>query len=197
MPRPLTTLSLAAAALLSVAEVAAEPAGSYPAAGEAPRHGWTGGGSIGIGSLALHDPDAPGSPDGDDVGALGFELHVGGLVRPDLALLVGYWGGVHGCADCDRSDELVQSNIGIAAQYWPTPRLWVVAGLGSARLGRLIEGDRAWLRAGTSLLAGVGYELLHQRSYALDVQFRLTAAGYKDSDMGSSLGALLLGVSWY
>lgn len=185
---------LAAAALACAALVHPAPAAAQE---EPARGGWILGGSLGLSNFALNDADVPVSPDGDNVGALVYGLRFGGFLRPDLALLLEWWEGSHGCSDCSVDDQIAFSNLGVAARYWWLERLWVEGGLASARAGRLIDGDRTWLRSGVSLFGGAGCELLQRPTHALDVQLRITLGSYKDSDTSSSSAALLLGLNWY
>jgi len=173
------------------------PPGYYapPAPPPMVRTGFTLGVGLGIGSLHLSDSFGE-----DDFGSGFFELHLGGMISPRLALLVELWGSSHSNNEFN-DEQLTQGNAGVALQGWVSPRLWLKGGIGSSRLEASDFGSVVAEAEGAALLLAVGYELLHHPRYALDLQFRTTFASYGEDnafgELETSSGSLQIGFSWY
>jgi hypothetical protein len=175
------------------------------------RTGFVVGGGIGFGSIDLEGPRASSG----DLGSIFFHAHAGGMLTPRLALLVEVWGSDHRTDRCSFDPDqlctlffeprgnVTQGNAGISAQYWLTPRFWLKAGFGTSRLTFRRDGRGAVeVARGGAFLAALGYELLHERYYAIDLALRFTGAGYSDEPLfgefdRASSGALALSFSWY
>jgi hypothetical protein len=127
-----------------------------------------------------------------------FSLQIGGLINPRFGLMLDTWSVVHEDDEDDGygDDYTISHNITtIAAQYWLTPRFWIKGGIGRANYS-----VRSWLgelesEDGPALLGGLGYEVLHSRTFALDLQLRVGAGEYEEGTLQN--GALLLGLNWY
>ena len=156
------------------------------------RSGWYVGVALGGGSIRAHDDGATSEP----LGAFLADLHFGGMVTPRLGLQVELWAAIHDYEDYENS-ALVLNNVGLAAQYWITPRLWLKGGVGSATLEYQMDGETLDSIEGTSFLGGVGYELVQQDRLAIDVQFNTTTTGYADGGGTTTSSGLLVGVNWY
>ena len=204
--RPLAALLLALAA--APAAAAAQPAGPPPAAGAQPagpppplplppRTGFLVGAGIGPGSQDYRvDGEDAGSYDG-----VGVTLHLGGMINPRLALAVEL--AVLTATDDESGPELRinQRHATALLRFWAMPRLWLQAGLGSARAWGGEEGGATATYRGATLTGAVGFEVLHQRGHALDIALRLSGAGFHAPDevgeLSSTTVALLAGFTWF
>lgn len=155
------------------------------------RQGFLIGFSLGGGSMT------DSSCDGGDCEISGgaADVHLGGMITPQLGLMVDSSGVTHSDGDYTLSHNVVT----VAAQYWLTPRFWIKAGLGNGRLSVSVEGDgykSEWNSAwGVGALAAAGYELYQGKTFALDVQLRGAATTYEDYQLNN--GSLSLGFNWY
>ncbi len=128
----------------------------------------------------------------DSLEGVAFDIHLGFMVSPQLALLVEGYGVSH----LENEVSLTQSMGLVAGQFWLNPALWIKGGLGS---GSRIADDGVRSeesQEGVAVMAAIGYEVLHSDRFAVDVQLRLGAVGY-DNDYTVSQTAVTLGVNWY
>lgn len=138
-----------------------------------------------------------------NTGAFGFDLHIGAMVNPRLALLFEVWGTLKPL-DSQGLETLSQTLALVAAQYWLNPRLWIKAGIGFAHLGisygDSYEGEQS-IDDGGAIMGAIGYELVTTRhgnhEFSLDLQLRLGAGSYEGIDEQVSAGTLSLGLNWY
>lgn len=157
------------------------------------------GGGLGFGGMSF-------SVEGDEQAsyndATGIQLAFGGMVMPRLAL------GIDLTALLARDDmgpdelRVFERAIGAWVRYWMIPRLWVEGGIASVRAGASSDYEDLPTYDGAQMHGAVGFEILHQVHWSLDVSLRLAAAGYGDEgDVGGSLtsqsAALLVGFAWY
>jgi hypothetical protein len=159
------------------------------------------GGGLGLGGMAF-DVDGDEAASYDD--ATGLQLAFGGMVSPRLALgldlTVLFTRDDHDPAADDL--RVFERAIGAWARYWVMPRLWLEGGLASVRAGASSDYEELPTYDGGQLHGAVGFELLHQVHWSIDLSLRLAAAGYGDEgDVGGSLSsrsaALLLTVAWF
>lgn len=176
--------------------------GGYYYAPPAPadRSGFTIGAGIGFGVME----DDSGPIECFDCGyspvAGSFDFHLGGMIAPDLAIVGEVW--IQGqTLDASGANALVQTMIFGAAQFWVTPQFWLKGGLGLSSLsityddGYQAESDE--IDSGGAILGAIGYEILHSRDFALDLQLRLGAGFYDGIDEQISSGMFTLGFNWY
>lgn len=201
-------LSIAALALLEVpaaAQYAAPyppppapaPAPYYAAPAPAVRTGLTFGVGLGVGGMESEDGPIE-CVDCDDSAAGSFDLHVGWMVSPRLALNFEVWGTAQ-ALDAAADVSLVQVLVLGSAQYWVTPRVWVKGGLGTAHLSEsYADSDEPnELDTGAAVMVAAGLELISRPHFALDLQLRAGSGTYEALDERISQGSLQLGVSWY
>lgn len=169
------------------------PPGYYvqPAAVEPPvtaphRSGFLIGFSLGAGTLTCDDCDG--------LNGVAVDLHLGGMLTPNVALMFDGMGVGH---SFDGGGSLIHVVDTVAAQVWVTPKLWLKGGLGIGRLSVNDEdGDEiAASETGTAAMVGIGYELTHGEHFALDLQLRGAIAHYDEADL--KMGSLNLGFNWY
>lgn len=124
-----------------------------------------------------------------------FELHVGTMVAPSLALLFDLSSVTH---PLEGGGSLSQVAGTGALQVWVLPRAWLRAGLGWGNLTETNdEGEMTMMsdRTGSAFLLGAGVELFQSRSFAIDAQARLVAVDYVDVSMTNF--SAFLGFNWY
>lgn len=131
---------------------------------------------------------------------LGFDLHVGYMLMPRLALQGEVWGQVRPL-DASGNSSMEQRMVMVAAQYWITPRFWFKGGLGIASLS-LTYFDGADdvsepLDDGGAFMVAVGYEVIRSGGFAFDVQLKTGSGFYDKRDEEVSTGLIALGVNWY
>jgi hypothetical protein len=126
-----------------------------------------------------------------------FDLHGGVMITEDLALQGELW--FHSRAlDVDGMTSVNQSMFLLAAQYWPTARFWLKAGIGLASLTTSSAGAGSEnLDDGSALMAAIGYELMHSRGFGLDVQLKTGMGNYSQDAKAVAITALALGLNWY
>jgi hypothetical protein len=155
------------------------------------RSGLTLGGAIGGGGISASNCSACG-------GGFAFELHIGGMVAPQLAIMADISSVLHSYDDgLGGSNTLSNSLFAVAAQYWIAPIVWLKGGIGDAHIAL---SDYAGNTYGTNedalgvLLAG-GVEVFRTPIFALDLQLRFMHGSY--SGGGATNYAFLVGFNWY
>jgi len=155
------------------------------------RSGLTVGAAIGGGGISASNCGACG-------GGFAFELHIGGMVAPQLAIMADISSVLHSYDDgLGGSNTLSNSLFAVAAQYWVAPMVWLKGGIGDAHISL---SDYAGNTYGTDedalgfLLAG-GVEVFRTPNFALDLQLRFMHGSY--SGGGATNYAFLVGFNWY
>jgi hypothetical protein len=193
-------MALRATAFLGLLLVVVAPrAAAAQEADEEVRSSFMLGGGLGVGGMSF-------SVDGDEQAsyndATGLQLAFGGMVSPRFALGIDLtWLGAR---DDMGPDELgvFERSIGAWVRYWMIPRLWLEGGIASVRAGASSDYEDLPTYDGAQMHGAVGFEVLHQVHWSIDVSLRLAAAAYGDEgDLGGSFtsqsAALLVGFAWY
>jgi hypothetical protein len=149
---------------------------------------------IGIGPGSIDVIDEYGDEE-DSLDGASFTLQIGGLINPRFGLMLDVWSVVH--HDDEYGDDFTISHniMTIAAQYWLTPRFWIKGGIGRANYEVSTDFEDAESEDVPAWLVGLGYELAHSRTFALDLQLRVGAGEYEEGTLQN--GAFLLGLNWY
>ena len=143
------------------------------------REGFLIGFSVGAGTLNCDDCDTLYGP--------ASELHLGGMIGDKVALMFD-GGGVAG----DEDGETIYSTVSTAAvQYWVADNVWLKGGLGLGQLS--CSGCDS--ETGLGILAGIGLELVQKTKFVLDLQGRVSTAGY-DAGRVNNL-SVQIGFNWY
>lgn len=158
--------------------------------------------SLGVGGISASDC-------GDVCGFAGLaELHVGGMVAPNLALMGDFWEGLHHFSGDAYlgSGETWNGVYTAALQYWPLYNLWLKGGLGFGHVqlnadsyynGYSINVDD---ETGFAFMLAAGIELVQSYNYALDLQLRYGNVAYGGGNNSAgdlSMYALMIGFNWY
>jgi len=192
-PRLILATLAAAAALTSAGVAAAQP--------QKPHHlpergGLLFGFGIGGGQMSCQS-------DQSDIcnatidGAGSFDVHIGGMISPRLALMGDAWVMYH----TENNVTITHAITTLAAQYWLAPRLWLKGGVGGAVARAHYRGVLLNISDRTDSVPGimgaVGYELLVGRKFAMDVQLKGGTGFYKDNQVRAKNAALIVGFNWY
>lgn len=158
--------------------------------GTVDRRGFIIGFSLGAGSFTLADCSSC-----EALNGVGFDLHLGGMLTPRLALM---WDGSGVVHPMDGGGSVTHALSAVALQYWVTPRVWIKGGLGAGQLSVADdEGDTiAESETGGGVLLAGGVEIAQTRSFALDLQLRASAVTYSDADT-IAMASVGLGFNWY
>jgi hypothetical protein len=153
------------------------------------REGLIIGGAIGFGGNNASDC-------GDECGsAFAFELHIGGMITPQVALVGDFWFNDHPIPNSDAS--MLHSIYTFAIQYWPMDKLWLKGGIGGGNVD--ITSDSAGdlgSENGLALMGAGGVEVLQAGNFALDLQLRVGHGFYSQGGDVTSW-ALMIGTNWY
>jgi len=174
--------------------------GYYAPAPDPTRRGLTLGVGLGVGGMDS-DSNLTECFDCDfDPIALAFDLHLGAMLTPNLAL-VGevFWHGQ--TLDEDGFNWLNQTMLMGALQFWLTPQFWIKGGLGVAHLSTHFDDGYAFgddtVDTGAAVMGAAGFEILHSPWFAVDLQLRLASGSYEGVDEQVNVGTLGLGFNWY
>lgn len=192
-------MALRKAAVLAFFLALAPRAASAQDADEEVRSSFLLGGGLGLGGMSF---SVDGNEEASYNDATGLQLAFGGMVSPRFAL------GLDLTALFARDDmgqdelKVFERAIGVWARYWVIPRLWLEGGLASVRAGASSDVEDLPTYDGAQIHGAVGFEVLHQVHWSIDVSLRLAAAGYGDEgDVGGSLAsqsaALLVSFDWF
>jgi len=160
--------------------------------------------SIGLGSLESRNNPAAATCGTCDYNPIGIEFdgHIGGMLSDQFGLMLELQANGQTVDDSVYgSTTLTQFAAMIAGQYWVSPKLWLKGGVGIAHLA--FNYDDAYgsfaepIDDGGALMLGVGYELLHGRVFAIDLQARVIAGGYDGIDDRITAATIGLGFNWY
>lgn len=162
------------------------------------RQGWTFGVGLGLGGLDTDSGVLDCFECDYDPAAVGFNLHVGGMINPRLAILGEMWMQFQQI-DAEGFGQGYQSMLLAAVQYWVMPQLWIKGGLGFAGLGvSYADGYADDLNSGAAVMGAVGYELYSSPEMAVDLQLRLGAGSYNSGVEDRAQTVMLSGgINWY
>jgi len=151
------------------------------------RQGFIVGFSIGGGAMMVNCDGC------DSQSGVAFDLHLGGMINPTLAIV---WDG-SGVAHTESNFTLVNAINTVALQYWATPQLWVKGGVGIGRLSVSDENGQTIAQSDTAgaAMGAVGFEVMQGQSFALDLSLRVVPVFY-DGDTVTNT-ALNIGFNWY
>jgi hypothetical protein len=163
---------------------AAQPPTYYP--GPPERSGFLIGFSLGGGEMIATDCEGC-----DSLAGLGFDFSIGGFINPRLAIMYDAFAVLH------PEDDVVLTNgtNTAAVQYWVTPQLWIKGGIGFSQIRLSDGGGEIAAEYGVGATAGVGFEVISSRTFALDIAGRVSHGTFDGG--GVSNGAVLVGVHWY
>jgi hypothetical protein len=159
------------------------------------RGGWFVGFDIGAGSLTVTDDSIA----SDGYGGARFGAHFGGMINPRFGLMLALDGGVY-TVDPDRNLGYVQSNFGVAGQYWLIPQLWLRLGIAASSIGVRQDGQKIGDDLdGMQINGAIGYEVWQGRRFAMDLSLSAAAGRYDPDvqDIGTTTAGLALGFNWY
>lgn len=160
-----------------------------PPVGRPYRDGLIFGLSLGFGGL-----NAEGCAPGYCGAAFALQFHLGGMLRPNMALMFDSWVNAHAVAN---SDESTSNWLNVAAlQFWLTNNLWLKGGIGLGTSRRTSE-SFGTLDSTTAFAAmgAIGLEIVQATNFALDLQFRAGNVFHDDGDVTNL--AFLIGFNWY
>ena len=150
------------------------------------------GGGLGVGHISCDGADCS-----DVNSAGGLNLQIGGMVAPNLGLMVDAWGMSH--SDGDNA-TFTHTLVTGALRWWLAPRLWLQGGVGVA--------EASWHYADTvvdyqsksdtvpALMGGIGLELLSSPTFAMNLELR-GGTGFFENDTRVRNLSLGVGVDWY
>ena len=124
------------------------------------------------------------SQNGNDCGngahpAGGFSLYLGTMITPALAITGELWGMAHQDGDVSASQVLATANL----RAWVASRLWLQGGIGVARSKLTYDGPILMTESVSDTVpaaaVAIGLELVHARTFALDLQFRGGSGFYR------------------
>jgi hypothetical protein len=196
-PRLLPGLCLAALAICASASPAlAQYYGAPRGSGYYPpppppmrvyRQGITVGAGVGLGFMSA---DNCGASCGSGPA---FEFHIGGMVTPQLALMLDAFPVLH---EINADVEAINTQYTFAAQFFPVDQFWLKGGVGFAHYTETAQNGFGLSDSGTAFLLAAGFEVYQSGPFALDLQLRLGRSLYNTAkDHGT--GALMVGFNWY
>jgi len=156
------------------------------------RDGLTFGLGLGGGNLSC---SGDGCDDFTEAGS--FNVFVGGMAAPNLAVVFDLWWMVHSEDRLDVSQGLMTANV----KYWPMDHLWLRGGIGAARAAYNYNGTFADIEDHTewvpAFAVGVGVEPIATDTLGLDIKLEYGTGFYSDGDTRIHSLALSLGLSFY
>jgi len=164
------------------------------------RNGWIFGTAVGASVLHLSTSGLP----TEIAPSISFpNFKIGKMITKRTAILLYLPGSIYTYKGVGRQRDRGFEGIIPAAQYWVTPRWWVLGGVGltlDAPAFYDIKGeDEHKFYFGPSVLAATGYELWRKGNFALDLQVRMHY-GYSIIPEGKRTGmagTTLVGFNWY
>jgi hypothetical protein len=151
------------------------------------RRGFLIGFSLGAGTMNCSE-----CADSDALSGPGLDIHLGGMIAPNLAIMFDGWGVGHAF----DGGTIVHVMDTAAVQAWVMPQFWIKGGIGAGQLRiNFDNGQSAESDTGLGLFGAAGFEVFQGYSFALDLQLRLGTVKY---DGGSvNMGAITVGANWY
>jgi len=186
--RALSLFTVAASLLLLAGVAAAQgapPPGGYYAQPGPIRSGFTGGLDLGLG-LTHISPDNLDSE--TETGLSGLNFQLGGFVNPQLAINVRVSGTSFTPEGSDTT--LISGLLGVNAQYWVAPKVFVGGGAGIGVL--TTDQEDVEPESGLALNGRAGFEILQWTESALHIAFEVSP-GFYDRGNVTSIG---LQVGW-
>jgi hypothetical protein len=167
-----TIAALALGALLAVPAGAFAQGGATPSHSTVRREGFIWGFSFGSGFSSTFRP--------------AFSIHLGGMARPDLAVILEAYG-----VEKPGNDE-THTLLAAGAQFWPADHLWVKGAIGyGSTASDDFDAERTVDKIGG--MGGVGYEVVRTGRFTLDLQVR----GLVTSGEGGGSASFNIGFNWY
>lgn len=153
------------------------------------RSGLTFGGGIGFG---ITSADNCGNECG---GGFAFELHIGAMLNPQLAVMFDVSSVEHSIPNTDI--DTWNTNYLAAVQFFPTNILWLKGGVGLAHYTETdiftgAQGDDT----GKAIMLAGGVEVYQGGPFAIDLQLRLSESFYSLAKDHGQI-AFLVGFNWY
>lgn len=178
-------------AILTAGSAAAQGYGPPPGPGYYPggppgswgfvqRRGITGGIGGALGFMSSADEETTECFDCDfQPLAFGFDGHIGVMLNPRLAIM-GELVVTGQLIDDEFATFLVQPQLFAALQYWVTPRAWIKGGIGvsSLQVSYNDGGPSDELDSGGAFMGAAGLEVMQAPRFTVDLNLRLTLAGY-------------------
>jgi len=156
------------------------------------RQGLILGGGIGVGHISCDGADCS-----DTNSAGGLNLQVGGMVAPNLGIMVDAWGMSH--SDGDQA-TFTHTIVTGALRWWLSPRLWLQGGVGVAQATWDYSSDVVDYQSKSdtvpALMGAVGIELLSSPTFAMNLELRGGTGFFEDDTRVRNL-SLGVGVDWY
>ena len=149
----------------------------------AERHGFLIGFTLGGGALDCEGCESSGA------GAFGF--HLGGSVRPRLALAADIFGVTHDEALEGRHSYQVLGML----QFWPSSRLWIGGGLGYGQNEIVVGSTSEWGPEKFAFAFDAGFELVQRGKFALDLRGRYGRTS--STPVATEHVVALVGFTWY
>ena len=145
--------------------------------------------SLGVGTIGCSD-----CSNSDSLGGVALDLHIGGMLTPNVALMFDGSGVAHSFDDGGTLTHVVDT---MAVQVWVNDRLWLKGGLGIGQLSGSDNAGSSTQRSETrpAGMLALGVELFQGQSSALDLQLRGAATSF--SGVTLTNGSILIGYSWY
>lgn len=142
------------------------------------------GGSVGFGGLDLGS---------DSQSTMNYHIELGGFLRSNWAIAVGFWGGQH---DQDGL-RLTNSNAGLMTQYWFQEAFWLKGAIGQATLHSEIDSFSYPDYNGMAIGGMFGWDFYDRGSYHMHASIGLTLEGYENLNDNVTATAFQLGVQYY
>ncbi len=150
------------------------------------------GGGVGVGHIACDGADCSGVNE-----AGGINLQLGGMIAPDMGLLVDAWGMSHRDGDHATFTHAILTG---AIRYWLVPRLWLSGGVGVAEASWHYSSDVVDFQSRSdtvpAVMGAIGLELLSSPAFAMNLELR-AGSGFFENDTRVRNVSLGLGVDWY
>jgi uncharacterized membrane protein YtjA (UPF0391 family) len=185
-------LLIGATALLASRSASADVYVENGAEARVYRQGLILGGGLGVGHISCDGADC-----GDVNSAGGLNLQIGGMVSPDVGLMVDAWGMSHR----DGSDATFTHTIVTGAiRYWLVPRLWLQGGVGLAQATWDYSDSLVDYQSKSdtvpALMGAVGVEVLSTPTFAMNLELRGGTGFFEDDTRVRNL-SFGVGVDWY
>jgi len=185
-------LLIGATALLASQTARADVYVENGAEGRVYRQGLILGGGLGVGHISCDGADC-----GDVNSAGGLNLQIGGMVSPNVGLMVDAWGMSHR----DGSDATFTHTIVTGAiRYWLVPRLWLQGGVGLAQATWDYSDSLVDYQSKSdtvpALMGAIGVEVLSTPTFAMNLELRGGTGFFEDDTRVRNL-SFGVGVDWY